>query len=86
MILGSGALKIGEAGEFDYSGQSSHQSPEGRKPRSRPHQPEHRHDPDLRNSWPIKSISCPSRLRLSKRSSPGKSPTESSSPSAARPP
>ncbi|MCK7522002.1 MAG: hypothetical protein MZV64_32140 [Ignavibacteriales bacterium] len=30
LILGSGALQIGQAGEFDYSGSAGDQSPEGR--------------------------------------------------------
>ena len=58
LILGSGALKIGEAGEFDYSGS---QAIKAFKEEGIDHgagQPEHRHHPDLGGARRPRSTSC----------------------------
>ena len=46
LLLGSGALQIGQAGEFDYSGDPSNQGPAGGRGLHSPGEPEYRHDPD----------------------------------------
>ena len=64
LLLGSGALKIGEAGEFDYSGSQALKAlkEEGiqtvliNSPPCR-----------LRRVWPIRFTSCPSPLTSSRR-------------------
>ena len=48
LVLGSGGLKIGQAGEFDYSGSQALKALREEGVRTRPHKPEHRHHPDQR--------------------------------------
>ncbi len=57
LVLGSGALQIGQAGEFDYSGSQAIKALQGRGHLHGPRQPEHRDDPDERASWPTASTS-----------------------------
>ena len=47
LLLGSGALKIGEAGEFDYSGSQALKALKEEAYPHRPHQSEHCHGADL---------------------------------------
>jgi carbamoyl-phosphate synthase large subunit len=47
LVLGSGALKIGEAGEFDYSGSQALKALEGGRHRNRADQSKHCHSSNL---------------------------------------
>ena len=66
LILGSGALKIGEAGEFDYSGSQALKAIKEEGIQTvliNPNIATYR----LRKEWQIPFISCPSLPSLSKR-------------------
>ena len=66
LILGSGALKIGEAGEFDYSGSQALKAIKEEGIQTvliNPNIARYR----LRKEWQIPFISCPSLPSLSKR-------------------
>ena len=47
LVLGSGALKIGQAGEFDYSGSQALKALREEGIRSVLVKPEHRYHPDI---------------------------------------
>ncbi len=47
LLLGSGALKIGEAGEFDYSGSQALKSTSGRRYLQRVDKSEYSHGTDI---------------------------------------
>ena len=67
LILGSGALKIGEAGEFDYSGSQALESHQRRGIGTVLINPNIALRYRLRKEWQIPFISCPSLPSLSKR-------------------
>ena len=79
LVLGSGALQIGQAGEFDYSGSQAHQGAARGGHRHRPGQPEHRHHPDQRRAGRPASTSPRSRPSSSSRSSSRRRSTPSCS-------
>ena len=67
LILGSGALKIGEAGEFRLFRQSGIESHQGRGHPDGAYQPEHCNGTDFGRGVRTRFISCPSLLSLWKR-------------------
>ena len=67
LILGSGALKIGEAGRIRLLREPGHQGLQGGGPRDRPGQPEHRDHPDLRIPGRPASTFCRSRRTSSSK-------------------
>ena len=67
LILGSGALKIGEAGEFDYSGSQALKAIKEEGIQTVLNQSEYRYGTDLGRSRGHGFISCPLLLFLWKR-------------------
>ena len=85
LVLGSGALQIGQAGEFDYSGSQAIKALQGGGHRHRPGQPEHRDDPDERGAGrPHLPRRGHARVRRADHRQ-GRASTPSCSPSADRP-